>query len=45
MENLPSRKTVLCAFGNARRIYIATMYPFDEESKKRVKRHQAMRTG
>ena len=32
-------------FGNARRIYIATMYPFDEESKKRVKRHQAMRQG
>ena len=33
------------SFGNARRIYIATMYPFDEESKKRVKRHQAMRQG
>lgn len=27
------------------RIYIATMYPFDEESKKRVGRHQAMRAG
>ena len=33
----------IVAFGNARRIYIATMYPFDEESRKRVKRHQAMR--
>ena len=33
------------SFGDARRIYIATMYPFDEESKKRVKRHQAMRQG
>lgn len=35
----------IVSFGNARRIYIATMYPFDEESKKRVKRHQAMRQG
>ena len=35
----------IVAFGNARRIYIATMYPFDEESRKRVKRHQAMRQG
>ncbi len=35
----------IVSFGNVRRIYIATMYPFDEESKKRVKRHQAMRQG
>ena len=35
----------IVSFGKARRIYIATMYPFDEESKKRVKRHQAMRQG
>jgi len=26
-----------------RRIYIATMYPFDEESRKKVSRHQQMR--
>ena len=36
--------TVL-SFGNAKRYYIATMYPFDEESRQRVKRHQAMRAG
>lgn len=35
----------IVSFGDAKRIYIATMYPFDEESKKRVKRHQAMRQG
>lgn len=30
--------------GAGERIYIATMYPFDEESKQRVKRHQQMRS-
>ena len=34
---------VLTGFGNFPRIYIATMYPFDEESKKRIKRHRKMR--
>lgn len=33
------------AFGEAERIYIATMFPFDEESRKRVQRHQNMRKG
>ena len=32
-------------FGDASRIYIATMFPFDEESKKRVARHRNMRSG
>lgn len=27
------------------RIYIATMYPFDEESRRRVERHRRMRAG
>lgn len=31
--------------GQGRRIYIATMMCFDEESKKRVARHRAMRRG
>ena len=30
-------------FGDFNRIYIATMYPFDEESHKRIKRHRNMR--
>ena len=30
-------------FGPAKRYYIATMYPFDEESHERIKRHRAMR--
>lgn len=30
-------------FGKARRIYIATMFPFDEESFRRIERHRAMR--
>lgn len=34
---------VLTGFGDGDRIYIATMYPFDEESKKRVERHRRMR--
>jgi len=33
------------SFGDARRIYIATMHPFDEESHKRIERHQKMRAG
>ena len=33
------------AFGEAERIYVATMFPFDEESRKRVQRHQNMRKG
>ena len=33
------------SFGDAQRIYIATMHPFDEESHKRIERHQKMRTG
>lgn len=33
------------SFGEARRIYIATMYPFDLESRKRVDRHRKMRSG
>lgn len=33
------------SLGEAERIYIATMHPFDEESKKRVARHQKMRAG
>lgn len=32
-------------FGDASRIYIATMYPFDEESHKRILRHRQMRAG
>ncbi len=35
----------LVACGEGRRLYIATMHPFDEESRKRVKRHRAMRAG
>ena len=30
-------------FGALNRIYIATMYPFDEESHRRIKRHRNMR--
>lgn len=30
-------------FGDLNRIYVATMYPFDEESHKRIKRHRTMR--
>lgn len=35
----------MVSFGAAKRIYIATMYPFDAESKKRVQRHRRMRQG
>lgn len=33
------------SFGEAKRIYIATMQPFDEEGEKRVARHRQMRAG
>ena len=33
------------SFGDAERIYIATMHPFDEESHKRIERHRKMRAG
>lgn len=33
------------SFGEAQRYYIATMYCFDEESKKRIQRHRMMRKG
>ena len=28
------------AFGEAQRVYIATMHPIDEESQKRIERHR-----
>lgn len=34
---------VVTEFGDLNRIYIATMYPFDEESYRRIDRHQKMR--
>ena len=43
--NLPLRKIRSLSFGEAERVYIATMFPFDEESKKRVQRHRNMRSG
>ena len=33
------------SFGEGNRIYIATMFPFDKESEKRVERHRNMRAG
>ena len=33
------------SFGEAERIYIATMHPYDEESYKRIERHRKMRAG
>lgn len=33
----------IVSLGPARRIYIATMYPFDEEGRQRIRRHRAMR--
>ena len=33
----------IVSFGPAKRIYIATMHPYDEESHKRVARHRKMR--
>ncbi|MGI6094637.1 MAG: bifunctional adenosylcobinamide kinase/adenosylcobinamide-phosphate guanylyltransferase [Lachnospiraceae bacterium] len=34
----------ILSFGEANRIYIATMFPFDEESHRRIARHRAMRS-
>ena len=31
------------SLGEAKRIYIATMHPFDQESFKRIERHRKMR--
>ena len=39
-----AEETVL-SFGEARRIYIATMQAFDEESHRRIRRHRRMRAG
>ena len=39
-----AEETVL-SFGEARRIYIATMQAFDEESNRRIRRHRRMRAG
>lgn len=33
------------SFGPAKRIYVATMHPYDEESHRRVERHRRMRSG
>lgn len=35
----------ILSFGEGQRIYIATMYPFDEESHRRIDRHRQMRAG
>ena len=35
----------IVSFGPAKRIYSATMHPYDEESHKRVARHRKMRAG
>lgn len=35
----------ILSFGKGRRIYIATMHPYDEESLRRVDRHRRMRAG
>ena len=36
---------LILSYGPAERIYIATMYPFDEESHRRIERHRNMRKG
>ncbi len=36
---------LILSYGRAERIYIATMYPFDEESHRRIERHRNMRKG
>lgn len=33
------------SFGEQKRFYIATMYPFDKESEERIQRHRFMRAG
>ena len=35
----------ILSFGPGKRLYIATMHPYDEESHKRVARHRRMRAG
>lgn len=35
----------ILSLGEAKRIYIATMHPFDQESFKRIERHRKMRAG
>ena len=35
----------ILSFGESRRIYIATMQAFDEESHRRIRRHRRMRSG
>ena len=35
----------LSRFESPRKIYIATMYPYDDESHKRIQRHRTMRSG
>ena len=35
----------ILSFGPRKRIYVATMHPYDEESHKRVVRHRNMRAG
>ena len=39
-----AEETIL-SLGEARRIYIATMQAFDEESHRRIRRHRHMRAG
>lgn len=36
---------LVLSWGPAQRLYVATMYPFDKESEKRIARHQEMRKG
>ncbi|MDC7288361.1 bifunctional adenosylcobinamide kinase/adenosylcobinamide-phosphate guanylyltransferase [Blautia schinkii] len=38
-------ETRVLSFGDARRIYIATMFPFDLECRRRIDRHRRMRSG
>lgn len=35
----------ILSLGDGYRLYIATMFPFDEESHKRIERHRQMRSG
>lgn len=36
-------ENIITGFGDYKRIYIATMFPFDEESYERIRRHRKMR--
>ncbi len=40
-----SEDLLLRLSGNGKRYYIATMYPYDDESRKRIARHRDMRRG